>query len=124
MRRTQRMVACTGIGMMVACLTAGASDVPVFKTARSVAAKIQTEYCRERPFYTVKVLKNADGDIGGYVLIPSIRDSLIPFLDAEGEALTSFHIFASDEDKNKAEAIITPLRQQFPLEEALDCTAR
>lgn len=96
---------------------------PAFKTARHIAPRVKNEHCRERPFYAVKVLKNAAGDIGAYVLQPPIRDSLIPFLDAEGEALTSFHIFASDEEKRRAMAIITPLRQQFPLEAALDCAA-
>lgn len=112
---------CAGIAST--CLAADETGAPAFKTALRIAPKVRSEHCRERPFYTVKVLKNVAGDIGGYVLLPPIRDSLIPYLDAEGDALASFHIFASDEEKRKAMAIITPLRRQFPVEETLDCTA-
>lgn len=96
----------------------------VFKTARVIAPKVDSEYCRAHPFYRVTVLRNADGEIGGYVLQPAIRDAPIPYLDAEGEALTAFHIFAGAAEKRDAMNIITPLRQHFPIEEPLSCSVK
>lgn len=116
-----------GLMIYLALQTAYAANVSIslrtFKTSRLLAPKVKSEYCRERPFYRVNVLRNAEGDIGAYVLQPAIRDAAIPYLDAEGMALTTFHIFGSDAEKQDAMAIITPLRSRFPVEVALDCQA-
>jgi hypothetical protein len=96
-------------------------DAAAFKTSREIAPKVRKKYCGEHPFYGVKILKDADGNIGGYVLQPAIRDAPIPFLDHEGNMLTSFHIFGSDEEKRAAMAIVGPLTKRFPAQERLSC---
>ena len=58
---------------------------------------------------------------GGYVMLPAIRDSSIPYFDANGVHLTSFHIFDSLEKKKDASAVIEQLKREFPLEETVDC---
>ena len=98
-----------------------AQDQPVLKTSRGIALKVRKEYCGERSFYTVKVLKDASGEIGGYVLQPAIRDAPISFLDHEGNILASFHIFGNAEEKRDAMAAVGPLTKRFPVEEGLDC---
>lgn len=70
------------------------------------------------------VLKNAGGLTGGYVLLPAIMDAPVPYLDANGDALATFHIFDSPEKKREAAAVIQQLKREFPLEEAADCRAQ
>jgi hypothetical protein len=89
--------------------------------ADGISPKVRSEHCQDRGFYNVKVLKDASGAIGGYVLQPAIRDAPIPYLDRDGNILTSFHIFGSDQEKRSAMAIIGPLTKRFPVEERLDC---
>jgi hypothetical protein len=97
------------------------SEERAFKTSREVAARVRKDYCGERPFYSVKVLKDAEGNIGGYALQPAIRDAPIPFLDHEGNMLATFHIFGSDDEKRSAMDIVGPLTKRFPVQEMLDC---
>ena len=66
-------------------------------------------------------LRNRDAVVGGYVLIPTIRDSPIRYLDHEGRHLATFHIFSSNESKQQASVIIDRLRSQFPVEEFAKC---
>jgi hypothetical protein len=90
-------------------------------TSAGIAPAVRQQYCGERSFYRVKVRKDRQGAIGAYVLQPAIRDAPIPYLDHEGNALATFHIFGSDEEKRSATAVIQPLLTRFPIEEALDC---
>jgi len=96
-----------------------------FKTSRTIPEAILRQ-CRDAepdapsdPRTQVTVLKNAQGDIGGYVVQLLLMDSGAGYYDCDGEPLTSFHIFAPDEEKNAAMEIITPLMEQFPVSEAL-----
>jgi hypothetical protein len=70
---------------------------------------------------SVTILKNAEGYIGGYVVTPPIADSPVSYLNADGNFLTSFHIFASDEEKKTASLIIEKLRKSYPKEEPFIC---
>jgi len=89
-------------------------------TSRKVSQQVIQQYC-ENSFFTVRVLKNAKGLIEGYVLQPSIGDSPISYLDCNGDFLTSFYIFGANSEKANAMKIIDPLREEFPIEEPLDC---
>ena len=88
---------------------------------REVSAKVIREHCGDPAI--VKVLRNSEGAIGAYVLQPTVMDSPIPYLDCNGEPLTVFHIFAPDAEKQRASAIIDPIRSAYPVEEPLRCTA-
>ena len=90
-----------------------------FTTSVHVAEKVIKDYSKDS-YFRVIVLKNSKGLIGGYILQPSIPDSPIPYLDSNGNILTSFHIFGTDEEKSKAQSIIEKLRKEFPLEEPLN----
>lgn len=92
-----------------------------FHTSHQISEKVIQKHCKEGSFFTVTVLKNPEGLIGGYVLQPAIRDSPIPYLDSNGEKIASFHIFGSDEEKANAMEIIDPLTTEFPIEELLSC---
>ncbi|MEN9353395.1 MAG: hypothetical protein RL318_720 [Fibrobacterota bacterium] len=96
-----------------------------FKTSRSLAASVLSDVCRWKAEATrdmrVTVLRNAQGDIGGYVSQVLILDSGIGYLDCDGKPLTSFHIFAPDEEKAAASKIIKELTRQFPVHEVLEC---
>ena len=88
--------------------------------SRDVSENVIRDYCKNS-MYKAIVLKNANGLIGGYVLQPSIMDLPIPYLDCNGNPLTSFHIFASDAEKSGSMKIIEPLRRAFPIEQPLKC---
>ena len=93
-----------------------------FKTTRAVSQKVIREFCPPpADGRTVKVLKDASGNIGGYIVNLPELDSEVTFLDALGNELTVFHIFDPDEKKRQASAIIEPLKNKFPLEEQLIC---
>ena len=91
-----------------------------FQTSSQINQLVAENHCLDR-FYKITILKNLNGQIGGYVLQPPIMDSPIPYLDCHGNPLTSFHIFDPDDAKAQAMRIIGPLREQFPIEESLDC---
>ena len=90
-----------------------------FETTETVCQKVKDAHGAPKPFHTVFILKNEDGLIGGYVLQPKKMDAPIPYLDCHGESLAMFHIFGSAEEKEQAEAILGPFREQFPIEEPL-----
>jgi hypothetical protein len=92
-----------------------------FPTTLKPSQEIITTHCRNGFFRAAVILKNAGGLTGGYVLVPAIRDSSIPYFDANGVHLTSFHIFDSAEKKKTASTVIEQLRREFPLEETVDC---
>jgi len=96
-----------------------------FKTSRTIASLVLTDVCRPRTLGTpqeqVTVLRNSQGEIGGYISQLLILDSGIDFLDCDGELLTSFHIFADDQEKEAASRIIAELTKQFPVREVLAC---
>ncbi len=98
-----------------------------FKTAKQLSAKIIAEQCTEAgapAMGPVTVLKDKDGNIGGYYTqIPPMRDAPIVYFDCDGAELTTFHIFGSKKEKKKASAIIDALQRRFPLNETLDCRA-
>ena len=94
-----------------------------FPASSNVSPRILSNYCKDTPFRGVVILKNSNGLIGGYVLVPAIMDSPIPYLDSNGNGLALFHIFDPAEKKKEASAIIDQLRMQFPIEAPLDCTS-
>lgn len=69
----------------------------------------------------VKVLKDGEGNIGGYTHTLQIMDSPIYYLDAEGKSYAMFHIFGSEEEKAKNAPLIDKLRAAYPVEERLAC---
>ncbi len=84
--------------------------------------------CRSRPGFGLPdenpylgVLRDAEGRYGGFVLHSGVLDSPIAFHDRSGAYLTTFHIFASDEEKAAASAIIDPLVAKFPRQEDVVC---
>jgi len=90
------------------------------------AASIIERFCKPQSgpvAETVTVLRNAAGNIGGYVLVRSVMDSPVFYLDPQGEQLALFHIFGSDQEKHKNAPIIDALRAGYPLESALQCSA-
>lgn len=89
-------------------------------TSTQVSQEVVTATCNA-PYSGLVVLKNSAGLIGGYVRMPMIRDSPIPYLDSNGKLLAMFHIFGSMDEKRKASSIIDHLKSQFPIEERLDC---
>jgi len=91
-----------------------------FDTVECIEPKVIQRH-RGDTFYRVTILKDSNGRIGGYMLQPAILDDPISYLDCHGNHLTSFHIFGSNDEKEKAMQIITPLMEQFPLHEPLDC---
>jgi hypothetical protein len=91
-----------------------------FDTATDIAPAVLERHATPSPMFRgVMVLRNTKGLIGGYVLLPKVPDSPIPYLDCHGEPLTTFHIFGSGEEKEKAQAIVTELKRLFPVEEPL-----
>jgi len=96
-----------------------------FRTSRTIPKHLLASACLKRepdePQQRITVLRNHDGDIGGYVVQMLILDSGIGYLDCDGGALTSFHIFAPDEEKRAASVIIHELTRQFPEREVLEC---
>ncbi len=66
-------------------------------------------------------LEDAAGVVGGYMLATGIMDAPLTYLDPDGQALATFHIFGSDEEKAAASAVIDPLRAKFPRERPLAC---
>jgi hypothetical protein len=109
------------LGIQSIALASGDMPAMKFRTTNQVAPKLLHDLCGNT-FYKVRVLKNAKNEIGGFVLQSSIMDSPIPFLDCDGKPLTAFHIFAPDAEKVAALKIINPLKEQFPIDEPLDCT--
>jgi hypothetical protein len=96
-----------------------------FKTTHIVATSVHSDLCTRKEHgdheYQVTVLRNAQGEIGGYMAQLLILDSGIDFLDCDGKLLTSFHIFAPDAEKAAASRIIAELTAQFPVREVLEC---
>jgi hypothetical protein len=92
-----------------------------FPTTPQISQEIVSATCNNSRYRGLVVLKNSAGLIGGYVHIPAIMDSPIPYLDSNGRHIAMFHIFGSKEEKKKASAIVDQLRSQFPVEERLDC---
>ena len=92
-----------------------------FPTSQQISQEIVTATCNA-PYRGLVVLRNSAGLIGGYVRIPAIMDSPIPYLDSNGKHLAMFHIFGSMEEKKKASSVIDQLRSQFPVEERVDCS--
>jgi len=92
-----------------------------FPTTPQISQETVSATCNNSPYRGLVVLKNSAGLIGGYVLIPAIMDSPIPYLDSNGRHIAMFHIFGSKEEKKKASAIVDQLKSQFPVEERLDC---
>ena len=92
-----------------------------FPTSPQLSQEVVSATCNA-PYRGLVVLKNAAGLIGGYVRIPAIMDSPIPYLDSNGKHLAMFHIFGSMDEKKKASGIIDRLKANFPVEERLDCS--
>ena len=108
------------LGLQTPVFAQGDQSMTTFRWSSQVAPSVLAEFC-PRSFYQVSILKNAQNRIGGYVLQPAIMDAPIPYLDCEGQPLTTFHIFGSDVEKKKATKIIDPLIKRFPIREALVC---
>ncbi len=90
--------------------------------SKTITPKIIKEYCPlNKDGQTVTVLKDAAGFIGGYMITIPIGDTPVTYLDIEGEFLTSFYIFGTDEEKEKASKIIDSLLKRFPIIEPLAC---
>lgn len=102
-------------------LYAHADELPqTFPTSTQISQEIVSATCNA-PYRGLVVLKNSAGLIGGYVRIPALMDSPIPYLDSNGRHVAMFHIFGSMEEKKKASGIVDQLMLQFPVEERLDC---
>lgn len=99
-----------------------AEELPqTFPTSPQLSQEVVSATCNAS-YRGLVVLKNAAGLIGGYVRIPAIMDSPIPYLDSNGKHLAMFHIFGSMDEKKKASGIIDRLKADFPVEERLDCS--
>jgi hypothetical protein len=114
-----------GLGAALSQANADSGGVMKFKTSRKIASLVLADVCRAKApgpaQERVTVLRNSQGEIGGYISQLLILDSGIDFLDCDGELLTSFHIFAPDEEKAAASKIIKELTKQFPVREVLTC---
>ena len=88
------------------------------KTAELIEPQVIQRY-RGDTFHRVTVLKDAKGRVGGYMIQSAVMDDPVTYLDCDGNHLTAFHIFGTDEDKASATQIITPLMEQFPQHEPL-----
>jgi len=87
-----------------------------------VCEKVKSEYCPiVEGGQKVTIMKNGQGEIGGYFVTLPIVDSQISYLVANGDFLISFHIFDTDENKQKVSKVIDELRQRYPIEEPLVC---
>jgi hypothetical protein len=112
-------------------------DQMQFKTSKMVSTKVLLGYCPQpgspQPIAdkTVTVMKDANGNIGGYVVTildldsgvqqKPLLDSPVTYLDTDGNELTVSHIFNTPLQQTQAEKIIESLRKQFPIEEPLRC---
>ena len=89
---------------------------------------IVERYCNGEPAgpgrESVTVMRDASGKIGGYVYSSGIMDSPVVYLNPEGEQVAMFHIFGSDEEKQRDTPIIEALRQAYPEQTALECPKR
>ena len=93
-----------------------------FETSKVVSDKVISQYCpTANSGIKVSVLKNSKGEIGGYKINMPVDDTPIPYLDANGQQIASFHIFDTDENKAAASKIISQLTSEFPVEEPLKC---
>jgi hypothetical protein len=101
--------------------TYGEAAVMKFRTTEGISQKILQEHC-DGAFVRITAYRDAAGRVGGYALLPAIPDSPIPYLDCDGNQLTSFHIFGSDAEKAQASRIIGALTKQFSVVEHVECT--
>jgi hypothetical protein len=95
-----------------------------FKSSKAPHPDVLARFCGKPPGpapIAVKMLKDKDGNIGGYTYQRLIRDSPIYYLDSEGKDLAMFHIFGPEEEKRKNGPIIDALRKAFPEEAPLQC---
>jgi hypothetical protein len=87
-----------------------------------VGSVILARYCPTREGgESVLVLRNSEGAIGGYIVRQQVMDSPLTYLNALGESLVTFYVFASDEEKAKAEPIVRDIMARYPLQTPLVC---
>jgi len=96
-----------------------------FKTSKTISELVIQHYCEESRLrgelqYKVKVLEDAEGNIGGYAAAMEIPDATVTYLDADGNTLAIVNAFNAA-GRDEAVRIATELRRQFPIEESLIC---
>lgn len=94
-----------------------------FKTTDDLSPQILEEF-GDPDEWSVVVMKDARGGIGAYhavrcTLPGPLLDSPVVYFDADGQALTVFHVFGPDAEKKAATAIIDALTRRFPVQEDL-----
>ena len=107
--------------------TRGAAAAPANTVFQQPTPEILTRFCPTAAGPApegITVLRDASGQIGGYVYSGPIRDSPVSYLDAQGVQLAMFHIFGSDEEKKRNAPIIDALRAAYPLQAPLSCPPR
>lgn len=119
----RRITGRLSVPVLLALASCAQQVPPAWPTTPEPSPRIVAAVCGGGPTRAVRVLRNADGAVGGYVAVPAIMDSPIAYHDAAGKLLTVFHIFGTDASKAAASAVIDRLRSQFPREEIVPCTA-
>lgn len=96
-----------------------------FPVSKTVPEEIKV-LCRQakgipkgRPHPFVRVHKDAQGNIGGYVWSSGVMDDLILYFDCNGKQFARFAIFGGDEYR-KDSAAIGEFSKRFPVSKVLD----
>jgi len=83
--------------------------------------EILGRYCHEPYHYSVTVLRNDAGQIGGYRVTETVTDSPVRYFDAHVHRVGTFHVLDSPEENAKSKAAIDDLLKHFPVQQPLDC---
>jgi len=124
MRPHSRIVVVLGCVLLSAALAFAKERSPV---SEPVPDGLLRRFCKEmvpkmpdeKPY--VGVLRDREGRLGGFMSHSGVLDSPISWYDRSGTYLTTFHIFAPDQEKAAASAIIDPLVAKYPVTEPLVC---
>jgi hypothetical protein len=103
---------------LLAPVAARADEQPF--TTPAVDTKILAARCAEH--VSLSALEDRDGVVGAYIVNLDILDSPVEYLDAHGQHLATFHIFAPEAERKKAKPIIDRYTKRFPVQKSLDCT--
>ncbi len=85
-----------------------------YMLSKIVHQKIIEDYCDQDDGRQLTVMKDAEGNIGAYIVSLPITDTPVTYIDPEGKQITSFYIFATPEENETPLKIIANLQKKFP----------
>ncbi|MCB9495957.1 MAG: hypothetical protein H6686_03615 [Fibrobacteria bacterium] len=113
------------------CLASSDTDASADSTAwppvpetvhRSLCQDLGSPLPGSRPH--LQSVRNAQGDLGGFLRHDGILDGPVCYYDRSGIFLACFSIFGTDAEKDSAMALIQPLLDAYPLQQEVQCPKR